>query len=153
MMRGLGIALALCGTLCEAQTPQQAAPDALALLRKVYQATEKLSYTGTFVYQQGGRTETSRITRVAGPGEDIERVEVLDGVLAANTAVLVPINRVANHAPSRSFFMMISPFKKCVRLQQLVDGMNSLALHCEVTHQFILFPYFFFRDLSSATSL
>lgn len=80
MMRGLGVALALCVGLCEAQTPPQAAPDALALLRKVYQATEKLSYTGTFVYQQGDHTETSRITRYSGPGEDVERVEVLDGM-------------------------------------------------------------------------
>jgi len=80
MRHGLGVALALCGSLCAAQTPPAATPDGLELLRKVYQATERLSYTGTFVYQQGNRTETSRITRVSGPGEDIERVEVLDGV-------------------------------------------------------------------------
>lgn len=80
MIRGLGVVLALCGSLCEAQTPPQEAPDALDLLRKVYRATAKLSYSGTFVYQQGDRTETSRITRVSGPGEDVERVEVLDGV-------------------------------------------------------------------------
>lgn len=79
MTRILGIALALCGGLCDAQA-QATAPDALVLLRRVYQATEKLSYTGTFVYQQGNRIETSRITRVSGRGEDTERVEVLDGV-------------------------------------------------------------------------
>ena len=40
-------------------------PGALVLdwLRRIHEATQKLSYTGTFVYQQGGRTETSRITR------------------------------------------------------------------------------------------
>ena len=79
MIRILGIALALWGSLCEAQAPPGVAPDGMALLRKIYQATEKLSYSGTFVYQQGERTETSRITRVTGPGGDIERVEVLDG--------------------------------------------------------------------------
>lgn len=78
-MRGLGVMLLLWGGVCGAQT-QSAAPDAVALLRKIYQATEKLSYTGTFVYQQGERSETSRITRVSGPGGDVERVEVLDGV-------------------------------------------------------------------------
>jgi sigma-E factor negative regulatory protein RseB len=83
-MRAIGIAaLAFCG-ICEAQmqvpAAPQAAPDAMALLRKIYQATEKLSYSGTFVYQQGDRTETSRIDRVTGPGGDIERVEVLDGM-------------------------------------------------------------------------
>jgi len=78
--RGIALALALQAGLCAAQSLPQTAPDALALLRKVYQATEKLSYTGTFVYQQGDRTETSRITRISGPGTDVERVEVLDGV-------------------------------------------------------------------------
>jgi len=68
----------LWGAVCAAQA-QPAAPDAVALLRKIYLATEKLSYTGTFVYQQGDRTETSRITRIGGPGGDVERVEVLDG--------------------------------------------------------------------------
>jgi sigma-E factor negative regulatory protein RseB len=76
MIRGLGIALMCWGGLCAAQAPA----DGMALLRKIYQATEKLSYSGTFMYQQGERTETSRITRVTGPGGDIERVEVLDGM-------------------------------------------------------------------------
>jgi sigma-E factor negative regulatory protein RseB len=79
MIRALGFALAFAG-VCHAQTPAPAPADALALLRKIYQATEKLSYSGTFVYQQGERTETSRIDRVSGPGGDIERLEVLDGM-------------------------------------------------------------------------
>jgi sigma-E factor negative regulatory protein RseB len=53
-------------------------PETLSWLRKMYDASQKLSYTGTFVYQQGARSETSRITRY-GAG-DIERLEVLDGV-------------------------------------------------------------------------
>ena len=80
MIRSLVIALAHWGSLCEAQTPPQSAPEGIALLRRIYQATEKLSYSGTFVYQQGARTETSRIDRVTGPGGDIERLEVLDGL-------------------------------------------------------------------------
>lgn len=76
MIRALGVALALWAGIAQAQT----VPDGMALLRRIYQATEKLSYSGTFVYQQGNRTETSRITRVTGPGGDIERVEVLDGM-------------------------------------------------------------------------
>lgn len=76
MLRALGIALLVCSGLAQAQT----SPEAIALLRRIYQATEKLSYTGTFVYQQGERTETSRITRVTGPGGDVERVEMLDGM-------------------------------------------------------------------------
>ena len=56
----------------------QAQPaEPLGWLRRIHDATEKLSYSGTFVYQQGGRSESSRITRYA-PG-DVERLEVLDG--------------------------------------------------------------------------
>jgi sigma-E factor negative regulatory protein RseB len=76
MLRAAGLALTVWSGLCAAQ----GAPDGMALLRRIYQATEKLSYSGTFVYQQGDRTETSRITRIGGPGGDIERVEVLDGM-------------------------------------------------------------------------
>jgi sigma-E factor negative regulatory protein RseB len=57
----------------------QTTPEALDWLRKIYQATEKLSYSGTFVYQQGDRTETSRITRLAGAAGGTEKLEVLDG--------------------------------------------------------------------------
>jgi len=73
--RALGFVLLVCCGLAQAQTPA----DGMTLLRRIYEATEKLSYSGTFVYQQGDRTETSRITRRAGPGGGIERVEVLDG--------------------------------------------------------------------------
>jgi sigma-E factor negative regulatory protein RseB len=58
----------------------QGAPEALDWLRKIYQATEKLSYSGTFVYQQGTRSETSRITRRADSAGGTERLEVLDGL-------------------------------------------------------------------------
>lgn len=75
-MRALALLLALGAGLAQAQTT----PEALALLRKIHLATQKLSYTGTFVYQQGDRTETSRITRMADAAGGIEKLEVLDGV-------------------------------------------------------------------------
>jgi len=78
--RTLGIALLLCAGLAQAQAQAQTSPEAMALLRRIYQATEKLSYSGTFVYQQGERAETSRITRATGAGGQVERVEVLDGM-------------------------------------------------------------------------
>lgn len=58
----------------------QAVADGLALLRRIQQATERLSYTGTFVYQRGDRSETSRITRLADAAGGVEKLEVLDGV-------------------------------------------------------------------------
>jgi sigma-E factor negative regulatory protein RseB len=67
--------LALAATVAEAQSPET-----LAWLRKINDATQKLSYTGTFVYQNGARSETSRITRYVDPSTDIERLEVIDGM-------------------------------------------------------------------------
>ena len=73
-MRAAAAALLLaCSGLAQAQSPET-----LGWLRKIHDATQKLSYSGTFVYQHGGRSETSRITRDA--QADIERLEVLDGV-------------------------------------------------------------------------
>ena len=60
---------------------QAQAPETLAWLRKMQDAAQKLSYTGTFVYQNAGRSETSRITRfVEASGGDNEKLEVMDGV-------------------------------------------------------------------------
>lgn len=53
--------------------------DALDWVERIYAATNKLSYTGIFVYQHGQLTETSRITRLVDASGAQERVEVLDG--------------------------------------------------------------------------
>ena len=71
--RVLALAAALGAGAAQAQSPET-----LGWLRKMYDASQKLSYSGTFVYQQGARSETSRIVRY-GAG-DIERLEVLDGM-------------------------------------------------------------------------
>lgn len=55
-------------------------PDAAAWLKKIYLASQKLSYTGTFVYRQGDRSETSRITRLVDASGDVEKLEALDGM-------------------------------------------------------------------------
>lgn len=73
LARTFGAALAASAALAHAQP----GPDALAWLRKIYLATQRLSYSGTFVYQQGDETEASRIVHVAGPG--VEKLEALDG--------------------------------------------------------------------------
>jgi len=71
----LGTALVLAVGAAQAQSPE-----ALSWLRKIHEATQRLSYTGTFVYQNGTRSETSRITRYVDGAGDIEKVEVMDGV-------------------------------------------------------------------------
>jgi len=53
---------------------------ALQWLQRIYAASEKLSYEGTFVYQQGQRVETSRIVHVVDSSGPRERLETLDGV-------------------------------------------------------------------------
>lgn len=58
---------------------QASGQDALDWLQRVYNATKRLSYSGTFVYQHGHLTETSRITRVMDGAVPHERIEVLDG--------------------------------------------------------------------------
>jgi sigma-E factor negative regulatory protein RseB len=57
----------------------QADGDALSWLRRIHAATEKLSYTGTFVYRSGDQTETSRIIHIVGRNGAQERLETLDG--------------------------------------------------------------------------
>ena len=60
-----------------AGTAAAQSPESLAWLRKIQEATRN-SYSGTFVYLHGGRSETSRIVRFA--PLDTERLEVLDGM-------------------------------------------------------------------------
>lgn len=93
MSRTLG-ALLLCTAAGLAQA--QTTPEALDWLRKIYQATDKLSYSGTFVYQQGERTETSRISRLAGQRGGVEKLEVLDG---APRAILRTRNEIRCYLP------------------------------------------------------
>lgn len=60
------------------QTPI-AQPEAMQWLQRVAGAAQKLSYSGTFVYQNGSQSETSRIVHVASQGNQMEKLEVLDG--------------------------------------------------------------------------
>ena len=101
--RTLAIAAVLTAGAAEAQTPD-------GWLRKMYDASQKLSYSGTFVYQQGARSETSRITRYG--AADIEKLEVLDGVpreivrTKDKVRCYLPNNRVVkveNRASDRTF--------------------------------------------------
>jgi len=54
--------------------------EAFALLNKMASASRQLNYSGTFVYQHGGRSETSRIVHyVNNAGGEFEKLEALDG--------------------------------------------------------------------------
>ena len=53
--------------------------DALSWLQRIHAATQKLSYTGTFVYRSGDQAETLRIVHIAGRNGAHERLETLEG--------------------------------------------------------------------------
>lgn len=79
-----GLLTLLCSPTVAAQTPSaaQLAPaqrDALAWLQKVPAAARQLSYSGTFVLQNGMRSETSRIVHIAAGANQYEKLDVLDG--------------------------------------------------------------------------
>ncbi len=79
-MRVLAFLLMLAPGLAFSQPQLQPQQDAAAWLKRIYQASQKLSYSGTFVYRQGDRSESSRITRIVDARTDIEKLEALDGV-------------------------------------------------------------------------
>jgi sigma-E factor negative regulatory protein RseB len=54
-------------------------PDGISLLNRISGAARKLNYTGTFVYQSGPHSETSRISHLIDGNSELERLEVLDG--------------------------------------------------------------------------
>lgn len=54
--------------------------ESLAWLVKMSVAAQQLNYTGTFIYQQGGRNETSRIAHLVEAGREYEKIESLDGL-------------------------------------------------------------------------
>ncbi|HET9664911.1 MAG TPA: sigma-E factor regulatory protein RseB domain-containing protein, partial [Burkholderiales bacterium] len=54
--------------------------EAVAWLSKMAGASNQLNYSGTFVYQHRGQSETSRIAHFVNPaGGVFERLEALDG--------------------------------------------------------------------------
>jgi len=58
----------------------QSDPAAMQWLQRIYSATQRLSYTGTFVYHHDDQVETSRITRVVFASGPVEKLEILDGM-------------------------------------------------------------------------
>lgn len=71
----------LVGLSAQAETAQPAADalEAQAWLKKIQVAAQRLNYSGTFVYQQGNQMRTSRITHILDGGNEIEKLEILDG--------------------------------------------------------------------------
>jgi sigma-E factor negative regulatory protein RseB len=89
LLRLVLVGFAVAATAAQAQTSKQAASrasasapqrDAASLLRMARTAAQRLNYAGTFVYQQGSQVRSSRITHVFDGRNELEKLEVLDGV-------------------------------------------------------------------------
>ncbi len=120
--RVVGAVLVVAAGVAQAQSPET-----LAWLRKIHEATQRLSYSGTFVYQNGAHTETSRITRYVDASGDIEKLEVLDGVpreivrTKDTVRCYLPDSRVVkvDRRPERSFPALVP--EKASELAQHYD--------------------------------
>lgn len=69
--------LMMCAVLLGA--PVARGQDALEWLQRMGVAAKTLNYSGVFVYQARGRSETSRVTHVSDASGEHERLETLDG--------------------------------------------------------------------------
>ncbi len=78
MSRTLALAAVL-GGLISGSAWGQSQSDGLLWLSKVVSAAQTLNYSGTFIYQSGNHSETSRIIHVMDGEASRERLEVLDG--------------------------------------------------------------------------
>ncbi len=65
--------------LALAQPSAQSPAEPLVWLNRMAEAAQTLDYSGTFVFQSGTRSETSRVAHALEGGREIERLEVLDG--------------------------------------------------------------------------
>ena len=79
-MKRLRLALIAFSLLQLSTAFAQSDPAAVQWLQRIYSATQRLSYTGTFVYQHDDQVETSRITRLVDASGPVEKLEIMDGM-------------------------------------------------------------------------
>jgi sigma-E factor negative regulatory protein RseB len=76
-----GMRLIFLGLLLMLAVPAQAGSgDALAWLHRMNQASRSLNFSGVYVYESSGRSESTRITHVVDGSGQHERLESLDGM-------------------------------------------------------------------------
>ncbi len=121
----------LCSLLPATALASESSRDGLAMLEKMAAASHTTNYSGTFVFNHGGQSETSRIAHFVNPaGGVLERLETLDGpareVIRTNDQVTcyLPENKTVLIDPrgSRQF---------PVRLEQIKD----LAQHYRIVKE------------------
>lgn len=113
--------------------------EALAMLEKMAEASRKVNYSGTFMFQHGGQAETSRIAHFVNPaGGVLERLETMDGpareVIRTNDQVTcyLPGSKVVLVDPrgSRQFPVRVEQIQEIVQHYRVVKGsMDRVAGH------------------------
>ncbi len=113
--------------------------EALAMLEKMAEASRKVNYSGTFMFQYGGQAETSRIAHFVNPaGGVLERLETLDGpareVIRTNDQVTcyLPGSKVVLVDPrgSRQFPIRVEQIQEITQHYRVVKGgMDRVAGH------------------------
>ncbi len=113
--------------------------EALAMLEKMAEASRKVNYSGTFMFQHGGQAETSRIAHFVNPaGGVLERLETMDGpareVIRTNDQVTcyLPGSKVVLVDPrgSRQFPVRVDQIQEIVEHYRVVKGgMDRVAGH------------------------
>lgn len=74
------VALYQCAAGVAVASPAQVATgEGVALLMRIQQAAQRENYSGIFVYQQGNRVLSSRVTHLADRTGEHEKLELLDG--------------------------------------------------------------------------
>lgn len=127
------------GYAVAADEPSQ---EALALLEKMATASQRVNYSGTFVFQHGGRVEASRIAHFVNPsGGVLERLETLDGpareVIRSNDQVTcyLPGKKMVLIDPrgSRQFPVRVEQIHEIVQHYRLVTGEQDrvAGLECQ----------------------
>ncbi len=131
-MRHVAVAVALAGAqlLASGTVFAQGTAEALAWLRKIHDATEKLSYSGTFVYQQGERMEASRIARLVDAGGAVERLEVVDGLARE---IIRTRDGVRCYLPDSQTIKVDRSADRRSFPAVLPDHIGGLAAHYEIT--------------------
>lgn len=80
MRSDFAAALLLLGAMgCAGYAGAEPSDDAMAWLKKIANASRRVNYAGTFVYQHGRQVETSRIAHWADASGEYEKLETLDG--------------------------------------------------------------------------
>jgi len=122
------VVLGLISGMARAEEPVDSA---LSLLEKMAEASRKINYTGTFIFNHGGQSETSRISHFVNPaGGVLEKLEVLDGpareVIRSNDQVTcyLPGTRTVLIDPrgSRQFPVRLEQIREMVQHYRVVKG-------------------------------